>query len=270
MTDLPPFDDLDLFDEAGYLRLYPGIAEAMMQGVVDTAWNHFFRHGKNEGRQPNDVDPTFYLASYPEMERDLGRPPEPADAAPHYITLGRARGYRPNADAPRAANGAAHSSPFGGLWIDQANALDLVQGRLDLGLIRRRDAAMLRTFALDGIVELDRPFDQEQVRDATLVVDQAFTGMFPDALFAETTPAAESEPWRPELTARNTAVLDPHMFSRRIRDLLLDKAVTDFLSLLFDARPRLTGSRGYLRDAAAPERDVAWQAHMRCRCSSWR
>ena len=26
LTDLPPFDDADLFDEAGYLRLYPGIA----------------------------------------------------------------------------------------------------------------------------------------------------------------------------------------------------------------------------------------------------
>src|SRR5580765_1026885 len=100
LTDLPPFDDADLFDEAGYLRLYPGIAHAMMQGVVDTAWNHYHRHGRDEGRKPNDVDPDFYLAAYPEMERDLGHAPTEADAAPHFITLGRARGWLPNAQAP--------------------------------------------------------------------------------------------------------------------------------------------------------------------------
>lgn len=257
LTDLPPFDDADLFDEAGYLRLYPGIAQAMMEGVVDTAWNHYHRHGRQEGRQPNDVDPDFYLAAYPEMERDLGHTPSAADAAPHYITLGRARGYLPNARATRAENGAAQPSPFGGLWTDQANALDLIQGRLDLGWIGRRDAATLRTFALEGLVELDRLYDQEQVRNAALVVDQAFTGKFPDLLFAGPGVVVEPEPWRPELTEQPVAALDPHMVSREIRDMLLDKAVTDFLALLFGARPRLTASRAFLRQAAAPERDVA-------------
>src|ERR1700722_19259113 len=146
LTELPPFDDADLFDEAGYLRLYPGIAEAMMRGLVDTAWNHYHKHGRLEGRQPNDVDADFYLSAYPELERDLGHPPSPADAAPHYITLGRARGYLPNANALRPGNGAALPSPFGGFWTDQADVLDLIQGRLDLGWISRRDATMLRTF----------------------------------------------------------------------------------------------------------------------------
>jgi len=77
LTELPPFDDADLFDEAGYLRLYPGIAQAMMQGVIGTAWDHYFHYGRDEGRQPNDVDPTFYLAAYPEVEKDLGHPPSP-------------------------------------------------------------------------------------------------------------------------------------------------------------------------------------------------
>lgn len=261
MTDLPPFDDPDLFDEAGYLRLYPGIAEAMMQGVVDTAWNHYHRHGRHEGRQPNDVDPDFYLSAYPEVELDLGHPPTAGDAAPHYITLGRARGYRPNANAPRAGNGAAPHSPFGGFWTDQANALDLIQSRLDLGWIRHRDAAMLRTFALEGIVEFDRPFDKDQTRDAVLIVDQAFTGMFPDLLFAPAASLAEPQPWRPELTEHRVAALDPHMVSGKIRDLLLDKAVMDFLSLIFEARPRLTASRAFLREAATPDRDAAWHAY---------
>jgi hypothetical protein len=261
VTDLPPFADADLFDEAGYLRLYPGIAEAMMQGVIDTAWNHYLVHGRDEGRQPNDVDPAFYLTAYPEVERDLGRTPALTDAAPHYITLGRARGYLPNAAAPRPANGAAMGSPFGGFWTDRANALDLIQERLDLGWINRRDAAMLRTFALDGIVDLNRAFDKEQVRDAALIVDQAFTGRFPDLLFISTPPDGEAQPWRPELTQRHMAVLDPHMVSRRIRDLLLDRTVTDFLSLIFETKPRLTASQASLRATASPDRDVAMRAH---------
>jgi hypothetical protein len=260
VTDLPPLDDADLFDEAGYLRLYPGIAEAMMQGVVDTAWSHYVHHGRQEGRQPNDVDPGFYLTAYPAVEQDLGRSPTADDAAPHYITLGRARGYLPNAGAPRMENGAALHSPFGGFWTDQANALDLIQGRLDLGWLRQREAAMLRTFALDGIVEFDRLADCDQVTDAALAVAQAFTGMFPEALFAPSTSIAEPEPWRPDLTELPMAALDPHMVSPAIRHLLLDKVLIDFLAVLFGAPPHLIESRAFLRETAPPDRDVARHA----------
>jgi hypothetical protein len=260
VTDLPPIDAADLFDEAGYLRLYPGIAEAMMQGVVDTAWNHYHHHGRHEGRLPNDVDPAFYLAAYPAIEQDLGHTPAAGDAAPHYITLGRARGYLPNASAPRAENGAALNSPFGGFWTDHANALDLVQARQDLGWIRQREAAMLRTFALDGIVDFDRLVGRDQVTDGALVVAQAFTGMFPEALFVPAASTADAQPWRPELTEQSVAALDLHMLSQPIRQLLLDKVLTDFLALIFGAPPRLIESRAFLREAAPPDRDVAWHA----------
>src|ERR1019366_92238 len=106
---------------------------------------------------------------------DLGRPAAAADPAPHFITLGRARGHLPNAAAPRSWNGAAMPSPFRGLGVDQANALDLIQSRLDRCLLRRREAAMLRTFALEGLVELDRPNDMDRVQAAALMVAQAFT-----------------------------------------------------------------------------------------------
>ncbi|MSP03271.1 MAG: hypothetical protein EXR07_19840 [Acetobacteraceae bacterium] len=261
VTDLPPIGDNDLFDEAGYLRRNPGIVAAMIAGTVDTAWGHYLTHGRGEGRASNDVDPVFYLAAYPGIEQDLGRPADLADAAPHYVTLGRARGYLPNATAPRPANGAAFPSPFGGLWIDQANALDLIQGRLDLGRIRRNEAARLRRFALDGIVALDHPFDKDLVQAAGLAISQAFTGMFPDLLFGRAGPAGTAEPWRPELTEQHVAALDPHMMSGEIRDLLFDKAILDFLSLIFDAPPRLTASRAFLRQAAPPDRDVSWFAH---------
>ena len=257
VIDPPPFHDTGLFDEAGYLRLYPAIAEALMRGLIDTPWAHFENHGRAEGRRPNDVDPDFYLAAYPAVEEDFGRPPAQADAAAHYLTVGRARGYLPNAAAPRPANGAAFPSPSGGFWIDQANAPDLVRGRLDLGRISRPDAALLRAFARDGIVPLDRPFERDQANAADLIVEQIFTGLYPNLLFACPALGVEPLPWRPELIPHPAAALDPHMVSRAIRDVLLDKAVTDFLALLFDARPRLIASQAFLRQTAAADRDVA-------------
>jgi hypothetical protein len=261
VTDLPPYTDLDLFDEAGYLRAHPGIVEAITLGLLPNPWSHYVRHGRKEGRMPNDVDPAFYLAAYPEIAKDFGRPPEAADAAPHYLSLGRARGYLPNARAPRPANAAALASPFGGFWTDQANALDLIQGRLELGRVKRRDVSMLRTFALDGAAEVERPLDMRQVKAAGLMVDRAFTGAFEDLLFSAYASGAEREPWRPELTSRSMAALDPHMFSPAIRDLVLDKQVTDVLSAIFEARPRLTATRAFLRQEAVPDRDVSWFAH---------
>jgi hypothetical protein len=116
---------------------------------------------------------------------------------------------------------------------------------------------MIRTFALDGIVELDRGHDREQVRDAALIVAQAFTGIFPNLLFEKDN---ASLPWRPELTEQHAAALDPHMMSQKIREMLLDKAITDFLSLLFEAPPKLTASRAFLRQSLSPDRDVARHA----------
>jgi hypothetical protein len=261
LTTPPPIETTDQFDEAGYLRTHLGVAEAIMQGRAMNAQGHYLDFGRAEGRSPNDVNPEFYLTAYPDIAADLGHPPSADDAAVHFVTLGRARGYLPNATAARAANAAAAASPFGGWWTDQANALDLIDARLALGRFRHADADMLRAFALDGLVVLSRPSNPEHINAAALIVAQSFTGQFDDLRFAAPGPSSEPLPWRPELTEQNVAALDPHMVSRRVRDLLLHPAVTDFLALLFDAPPRLTASRGYLRQAAMPDRDAAWHPH---------
>ncbi len=262
-----PPDDVDLFDEAGYLRLYPGIAEAMMRGEIASAWRHFAEHGLDEGRRPNDVDPAFYLAAYIDIANDLGHAPEPDDAARHFVTWGRARGYLPNARASRPANGAALSSAHGGFWTDQANAADLIRARRDLGRIRARDIGFLTAMAHDGIADLNPIADPADRERLELLVDQAFTGQFPGMLFATAGPGETVELWRPELTAEPALALDPHMFSSALRTMLLAPAVTAALSLIFDAPPRLTASVAWLRQRATPDRDLAWHAHslpLRC------
>ena len=60
-VDLPPAEHPDqaAFDEAGYLRLYPDIGEAIAVGHELGAWEHYRRHGRAEGRLPNDLDAGF-------------------------------------------------------------------------------------------------------------------------------------------------------------------------------------------------------------------
>ena len=94
MADVPS-PEQDRFDEAGYFRLYPDIARAIAAGAEFSGWLHYQKHGRREGRRPNDVDAAFYLQTYPQAVADIaaGRA---GDAATHYLRFGRARGYRPN------------------------------------------------------------------------------------------------------------------------------------------------------------------------------
>lgn len=263
MTELPPLDEIDVFDEAGYLRLHPGILAAIAHGIVDSGWNHYQAHGREEGRTANDVDAAFYLAAYPEIAADFGRAPEPADAAIHYAALGRARGYLPNATATRPANGSAAMSPFGGFWTDRADALDAIQARLDLGRIGQRDARLLRGFARHGIAKMETVPAADQIENVRTAIDQMFCGTFPGMLFGPQPPETGAEPWRPDLTERNISALDPHMMSGAARTMLLDPEICQALTTIFDAPPRLTHSRAFLRQETPPDRDSAWFAHTR-------
>ena len=74
-----------------------------MQGVVDTAWNHYHRHGRDEGRKPNDVDPDILSRG---LSGDRARPRPPAGrrrrrAALHHV----GPGARLSAERRRAAGG---------------------------------------------------------------------------------------------------------------------------------------------------------------------
>ncbi|HET8996262.1 MAG TPA: hypothetical protein VFN42_06305 [Acetobacteraceae bacterium] len=99
----PPLLQLqEQFDEAGYLRLHPDVAQAIASGIGITAWQHYLGYGKRERRRPNDVDPDFYGKAYPLAAAEIAAGGA-VDAAAHYLRFGQARGYRPNAAAPRPA-----------------------------------------------------------------------------------------------------------------------------------------------------------------------
>ncbi len=262
MTNSDSPQDRDLFDEAGYLRLHPGLRDAIAAGIVESGWDHYDKHGRREGRQPNDVDPGFYLKSYATIAADLGHEPRRGDAASHFIRRGRARGYLPNAKAPRPDDPSAIGSRFGGLWTDRPDALDMIQNRFDLGRITDKQAERLRTWVRDGYVTIDLGTATDRLAPAALALDQTFAGIIPDARFRCPSLADGPLPWAPELTPLPAAALDIHHLSGAIRALILAPIVTRFLTELFDSPLRVTGTEGMLRPIArAPFQDSSFAPH---------
>jgi len=254
--------DRDLFDEAGYLRRNPGLIEAIEAHIVSNAWDHYDKHGRREGRLPNDVDADFYLAAYPIVAADLGRVPGRSDAAAHFVRFGRARGYLPNATAPRPNDPGRSPSPFGGGWTDRADAMDAIQNRFDLGRITDRQADRLRSWVRDGYVTIDIGTAGDRIKPAALALEQAFAGTFPDARFRCPDLGADPVAWDPILTPHAAAVLDIHALSSAVRRLMLAPLASGFLTELFDSPLTIERSEGMLRPVPQPPRqDSAWIGH---------
>jgi hypothetical protein len=92
----------------------------------------------------------------------------------------RPAGPAPRLPAPRPGrtppDPARPRSAFGGLWTDQANADDLVEGRLALGWIDATEAAQLRAWIADGFVVLPNAVPEETLERALAHLDTAFRG----------------------------------------------------------------------------------------------
>ena len=260
MAAPPLLPEQDLFDEAGYFRLYPDVARAVAAGEAASGWQHYRESGWRDGRRPNDVDAAFYLAAYPQAAADIaaGRA---ADAAPHYLRFGRGRGYRPCRTAP-AAEPATMPAAFPWLWTDLPHAADLIDGRVDLGRLTERQALLLRRWVRDGVVLLDQPLDAQVVAAGALDLERGFAGACPDLLFSCGAVALGPATWQPEINAYPAAALDLHYLSHAVRALLFAAPVAELLGLIFDTPALLALSRGMLRDAEqAPHPDAGDAAY---------
>ena len=232
-----------LFDEAGYMRLYPDVRESLAAGGKFTAWIHYRDHGRPEGRKANDVDPAFYLAAYPQAVEDIaaGRA---TGAASHYILLGRGRSYRPCAAAPSLTAGQG-----AGLWTDLPHAADLVEGQQQLGRLTPRQAGLLQRWIRDGFILLDAVIDPVIAAAAALDLERGFSGGCPDLRFSCAAVELGAMQWQPEINPYPAAALDLHYLSRPVRRLLFAEQITEVLALLFDSPALLTHSRAGLRDS---------------------
>lgn len=258
------------FDEAAYLRMYPDIAEAITRGIEVSGWEHYMRHGRLEGRLPNDFDAEFYLRSYPIAAHEIaaGRA---ADAFDHYRRLGRARGFLPTPRAARAANPAAPPR-FGGLWPDLPNGDDLIEGKLEIGQITERDAELLRFWRANGYVILRGAASDALTEAACADLDRAYAGGYPELLFECHPISPQRIPWQPEVAEHPAKALDIHHFSPATRALMFCPAVTQFLGLIFESHAFASQTLGFLRGSAQEgHQDSAYVPYTigRCFAASW-
>ena len=242
-------DDRDQFDEAAYLRLYPDIVTAITEHREASAWVHYDRHGRAEGRKPNDFDADFYVRSYPAAVQEIaaGLATTPLQ---HYLRFGLGRGFLSNAKAPRPSNAASLATPFGGLWPDAPNAADILRGKLEIDAITEQQAQKLLFWMQNGYVILEKAIPAPIIEKAARDLDRAYSGGFPDLKFECHAIAPDHIPWRPELNPHPAKALDIHHFSPAIRNMMFAGPIAEFLGLIFESKAFASQTLGFLRGSA--------------------
>lgn len=87
------------FNETGYLKANPDVAEAVKAGFVESPLLHYIGYGYFEGRLGGtpDVDETWYLRSYPDVRASI-KAGDIKSAKDHFELVGAAEGRSPNAE----------------------------------------------------------------------------------------------------------------------------------------------------------------------------
>ena len=260
MGDVQTIDDFADFDEEAYLVRYKDIAKAVAEGKIPNGWSHYDAHGRKEGRKGSDFDAEYYVRSYPAVSREI-EAGVARDARDHYRRFGKARGYLPVPTAHRPDN-AAPMPRFGGFWVDRPDALDAVEGRLEIGQISEVQAEQLRFWIANGYIILPGAIPARLADRALKDLDRAYAGEFPDLLFECGAKAPGHMAWDESLNALPAKALDLHFFSKAIRELMFAPAITAFLGLVFESKAFASQSLTFLRGSAQdPHQDSAYVAY---------
>jgi hypothetical protein len=241
-----PVSPLDRFDEVLYLRTHQDVAQAVARGNWPSGLMHYAITGRSKGRLATpDVDTEWYGATYPAAVSDVaaGRV---ASLEDHYFAIGRYRGYLPSASAPRLDDPSRCRSRYGGLWTDHGNALDIVEGKRDLGIITADQAVLLHHWITRGYVVLPQAIAADVLDAAQGDLEKAYGGLFPDMRFAVHT-IGQKVAWLPEARTSPAKALDLHWYSQATRNLIFAPAVLDFLHLIFERRAMATQTLGFWR-----------------------
>lgn len=83
-------------DEEWYRSAYPDVDQAIREGVVKTAREHFVTSGYFEGRLPCEVevDEDWYFKAYPDIA-EAAKAGEVSSAKQHFLSFGYAEGRLP-------------------------------------------------------------------------------------------------------------------------------------------------------------------------------
>jgi len=245
------------FDESWYLREYPDIAAAVQKGRLASGYQHWVETGRTEGRLPplgyaeSDIfDADWYGSVYHAAGGDVaaGRA---SDFKDHYERIGRFRGYLPNRFAPRPDAPAAFRSAFGGFWLDQGNAADLIEGKRETGRMSDAQADLLHQWLENGYIILPQAVAPEVIDRAAETVRRAYAGELPGLKFeCLALGGYHPSPWGEAVRTTPAKALDLHWLSEEIRDVVFAPALREFMELVFERRALATQSLTFLRGSA--------------------
>jgi hypothetical protein len=85
---------ISMFDEAFYLKTNPDVDREVRAGRLQSALDHYVRHGFKEGRPCLNIDYRWYSVEYPLAAFEVGNG-DYADLTHHYLEVGALRGYKP-------------------------------------------------------------------------------------------------------------------------------------------------------------------------------
>lgn len=193
-------------------------------------------------------------------------PPQPPPPAPK-ADYGRLLAEAPKDDgvAVAPAPGAPSLFPrfhsrFGGLWVDLSNALELLEGKLELGVVTEAEAERLRAFIRDGYIVIEKAVPLDVIDQLNEDVKKAWRGEFP-GLHIEywENGVMKVELARPELEARQTKMLDLFAHSAAARRAMLAAPIRRFLQLVFERPPLAFQSLYFTRGSQQPiHQDTAY------------
>jgi hypothetical protein len=126
-------------------------------------------------------------------------------------------------------------SRFGGLWTDLSNAMALLQGKRELGLVSAADHERLKTWICDGYVILRGAVQPDLCDRVCADADRAAAGSLP--LFRELT-GPDGIMIVPAAGSREGKLIDLYTKSEAALGAITHEAIAHFLALIFE-RPAL-------------------------------
>jgi ectoine hydroxylase-related dioxygenase (phytanoyl-CoA dioxygenase family) len=242
---------VEAFDESWYTTYYSDVGAAVAAGEIPSGLTHYISFGRQEGRLPSAsfFDGAWYAASYPMARVEVGAG-RAADYYSHYLRFGKARGYLPNLHVKRPPNPSAPTSRFGGLWPDHENAIDLVDGKREIGAITELQAEQITHWIEHGYIVLKDVFSSELLDAAEAELDRAYRGEIEALLFSAPIAGQGEMPWNESISRYPAKALDLHWLSPKVRDLIFSPGLRSFLELIFERRALASQTLTFLRGSA--------------------
>ena len=135
----------------------------------------------------------------------------------------------------------------------EGNALDLLEGKREIGIINDEQADQLRHWIRHGMLVLSAAVPAILLDRAEEELDRAYRGEIPELRFSCPEVAGdEIIPLKESVTRLPAKGLDLHWLSPITRDLIFAPKLRQFLELLFERRLLASQSLAFLRGSAQP------------------